>query len=243
MVFYYSESLGRHNVPPETPMNEPASIALEVYRDLDPKRGFLCISVSSHTSIQFLCKKAELVCIELLDQSTASFDSAQASPEFGETLIHAIEEGKDVFSLARSSLSGWKHVELNPSAESIESSPPLLPELANENTVFTATEAGFEDGLGGASNSKSGAEKHYVLFGIQQDPQHAWNSGVYFEFDGQKNGRVNSVQKVIIGKTTVAFFLENGTSIDVRCGVNEHQWSTFEEGIRTVFPEVDWIGE
>ena len=50
---------------------------------------------------------------------------------------------------------------------------------------FTATESGFEGGMGGASNTAGTADHHYVLFGRQTDEQHPEFSGVYFEFDDQ----------------------------------------------------------
>jgi hypothetical protein len=66
---------------------------------------------------------------------------------------------------------------------------------------FTATQMGFKDGLGGASNSKSPAPYHYILFGKRVDPQHSWNSGLYFEFDSQRKGGVNRVKKVLLAQS------------------------------------------
>lgn len=101
---------------------------------------------------------------------------------------------------------------------------------------FTATEAGFKDGLGGASNSKSAAEYHYVLFGIQKDSQHPENSGVYFEYDDQSNGTVNAVQSVLIGSESVVFRLKSGKEIEVEFEVSAQEWSELKRAIRTVFP-------
>jgi hypothetical protein len=101
---------------------------------------------------------------------------------------------------------------------------------------FTATEAGFKDGLGGASNAKGAEEYHYVLFGSQQDPEHPENSGAYFEYDDQSNGAVNSVKAVSIGDKSVAFKLKGGKSIEVNCKVSAEQWAELKQGIRTVFP-------
>jgi hypothetical protein len=44
---------------------------------------------------------------------------------------------------------------------------------------FTATESGFDNGMGGASNAAGTDEQHYVLFGKDAD-------GIYFE---ARNGR------------------------------------------------------
>jgi len=43
---------------------------------------------------------------------------------------------------------------------------------------FTATESGFDNGMGGASNAAGADDLHYVLFGKDGD-------GVYFEYDDQ----------------------------------------------------------
>ena len=81
--------------------------------------------------------------------------------------------------------------------------------------VFEATEAGFLDGLGGASNAVESSDYHYVLFGKQVDEQDPSNTGVYFEYDDQVNGSVNTVEKVLIAENEVTFFLD-GESIVVR---------------------------
>jgi hypothetical protein len=101
---------------------------------------------------------------------------------------------------------------------------------------FSATEAGFKDGLGGASNSTSAEKRHYVLFGAQQDAQHPENSGVYFEYDDQSNGEVNSVKEVSIGGKSVVFKLKDGKSIEVNCDASTEQWAELKTAIRTVFP-------
>ncbi len=101
---------------------------------------------------------------------------------------------------------------------------------------FTATEAGFKDGLGGASNAKSAEEYHYVLFGTQQDAQRPENSGAYFEYDDQSKGAVGSVEAVSIDARSVVFKLKSGKSIEVICGVGTEQWNEFQRGLRTVFP-------
>ncbi len=37
---------------------------------------------------------------------------------------------------------------------------------------FIATEAGFVEGLGGASNTGGDADYHYIVFGYQEDEGH-----------------------------------------------------------------------
>ena len=102
---------------------------------------------------------------------------------------------------------------------------------------FTATEAGFKDGIGGASNSASAEKQHYVLFGVQKDSQHPDNSGVYFEYDDQSKGAVNCVKTVMIGDKSVGFRLKDGKSIEVRCNVSAYEWEALKRGIRIVFPD------
>lgn len=102
---------------------------------------------------------------------------------------------------------------------------------------FTATEMGFKDGLGGASNSKASAPYHYILFGKQVDPQHSWNSGLYFEFDSQRNGAVNQVTKVVLGSGEARFVLGERETILVRRFEDDNEWQSFVEGVHEVFGE------
>jgi len=103
---------------------------------------------------------------------------------------------------------------------------------------FTATEMGFNDGVGGASNSKASAPYHYFLFGKQVDPQHSWNSGIYFEFDGQRNGGVNRVAKVALTSDGAQFTLRSGEMISVRRGEDDASWQKFVEGVHEVFEKL-----
>ena len=105
-------------------------------------------------------------------------------------------------------------------------------------TEFTATEMGFKDGLGGASNSKASAPYHYILFGKQVDPQHAWNSGIYFEFDNQRNGGVNRVAKVLLAESEAHFSLQDQHVILVRRAQDDDGWQKFVKGVHEVFGEL-----
>ncbi|MEW6158455.1 MAG: hypothetical protein AB1813_13565 [Verrucomicrobiota bacterium] len=102
---------------------------------------------------------------------------------------------------------------------------------------FVATEAGFKKGLGGASNSKSAEKYHYVLFGVQKDCQHPENTGIYFEFDDQRNGGINSIKAVVLSNKAVAFKLKGGKSIEIDCNVSAQEWNEFKRGIHAVFPK------
>ncbi|MCA9028939.1 MAG: hypothetical protein KDA86_27300 [Planctomycetaceae bacterium] len=100
---------------------------------------------------------------------------------------------------------------------------------------FVATESGFADGMGGASNAAGTADYHYVLFGPDTDEQHAERSGVYFEFDDQIHGAVDCVTAVAIAEDHVSFELRDGQRIIVRRGMKDSQWSGFLRGIQDAF--------
>ena len=100
---------------------------------------------------------------------------------------------------------------------------------------FIATEAGFKDGMGGASNSQDEDAYHYVLFGRQVDDQHPDNTGVYFEYDDQKFGSVNCVERIVVGDKHVEFNLWNGEEIVVSSNTSELQWDEVIQGIYSVF--------
>ncbi len=107
--------------------------------------------------------------------------------------------------------------------------------VACTSVRFRATEAGFADGLGGASNRDGSGEEHYVLFGIQNDDQHPDNSGVYFEWDDQDNGAVDCVRSVSVTREKAVFTLTNGRTILVESGVSAGDWARFVAGIEEVF--------
>lgn len=100
---------------------------------------------------------------------------------------------------------------------------------------FVATEAGFIDGLGGASNSNSEEDYHYIIFGYQEDSRQPSNSGIYFEYDDQGNSSINEVEHVVVSKQSVSFSLANDEKIAVLNDVTEQQWNEFLDGIQTVF--------
>ncbi|HVV71051.1 MAG TPA: hypothetical protein VHI52_06050 [Verrucomicrobiae bacterium] len=103
---------------------------------------------------------------------------------------------------------------------------------------FTATEVGFKDGLGGASNSKSSTPYHYILFGKQVDPQHSGNSGLYFEFDSQGSGGVNRVTKIVLAQSEARFCLRDRETILVRRSEDDGGWQKFVEGVHEIFGEL-----
>ena len=93
---------------------------------------------------------------------------------------------------------------------------------------FTATECGFDNGLGGASNSAGCDEHHYVLFGRDGD-------GVYFEYDDQIHGGIGQVVGIQVSPAFVEFSLTDGNKITVRKEMDDAKWSDFISGIRDAF--------
>jgi hypothetical protein len=100
---------------------------------------------------------------------------------------------------------------------------------------FTASECGFNDGLGGASNSEAEEEYHYILFGRQTDTQHPEYSGTYFEFDDQSNGDVNIVECIVITNSDATFTLSDSETIRVLRNQNDVGWQEFLRGIAESF--------
>lgn len=100
---------------------------------------------------------------------------------------------------------------------------------------FVATESGFADGMGGASNAAGTSDYHYVLFGRDTDEQHPGRSGVYFEFDDQIHGAVDCVTGVAIADDRVSFELRDDQKIVVRRGMAESKWSGFLRGVYDAF--------
>jgi hypothetical protein len=101
---------------------------------------------------------------------------------------------------------------------------------------FVATEAGFQDGVGGASNKHGSGAAHYVLFGIQEDTKHPTNSGIYFEWDDETNGSVDCVRAVSVTLQKAEFTLTKRRTIIVDSGVSAGEWARFLAGIKKVFP-------
>ena len=100
---------------------------------------------------------------------------------------------------------------------------------------FTATECGFDNGLGGASNAAAKKDYHYVLFGRQIDEQHPEYNGAYFEFDDQINGAANCVARVVVRDGAVDFGLKDRRKITVLRGMMAAEWDRFLNGIRDTF--------
>ena len=100
---------------------------------------------------------------------------------------------------------------------------------------FTATECGFQDGLGSACSGAGTKQHHYVLFSRQTDPRHPEFNGMYFEYDDPLNGVGELVERVLVGDQSVEFQLRDRRRIIVRRGTDEPQWIGFLRGIQDAF--------
>jgi hypothetical protein len=244
MKIFYGKSAGRADVPADAPIPASLETALAVFRDLEPRGGFMGIELDDRFVLMLKPKKRSACEIELLDTSIPAFDLGTSDLSIAEALIRAAAEGRDVFQIARAEIQDWEHWDLSrstvssgPTAASA-SSPDIEVAGAGRDLEFAATEAGFENGLAGASNAKLASAYHYILFGKQVDPQHPENSGVYFEHDSQLQGSVNAVTRVVLGDDAVHFRLRGEISIAVRRGGDEQDWRQFVAGVREVFGEL-----
>ena len=94
---------------------------------------------------------------------------------------------------------------------------------------FAATESGFDEGMGGASNAAGTGEQHYVLFGKDGD-------GVYFEYDDQIHGGIDQVKQISIHPDRVLFTLRDDDTITVRKQMSDAQWDELIAGLQRTFP-------
>ena len=111
MKIFYGDSAGKKDAPGEEPVDASLEFALEVFRGLDPRGGFMGINLDERYVVQFAPSKAG-VRVELLDTAGPSFDGCGADAAFAEELIRAAFEGRDVFKVARASGYAWEHTDL-----------------------------------------------------------------------------------------------------------------------------------
>ena len=111
MLIFYGEAQGRPNVPAESPAQESLENALNVFRSLDARRGFMGILLNGPFVLQLLPRRNG-VRIELLDSSQPCIDTCDADSTLAERLIAAASRAEDVFQIARQSVSEWEHLKL-----------------------------------------------------------------------------------------------------------------------------------
>jgi hypothetical protein len=111
MNIFYGDSKGRADVSGNSPSQVTLETAVEVFRGLDPRSGFLGINLDERFVVQFATKRGG-VHVELLDTSGPSYDACMADSAFAESLIRAAAQGQDVFQVARASNHEWEHTDL-----------------------------------------------------------------------------------------------------------------------------------
>jgi hypothetical protein len=112
MKIFYGNSKGRKDVPGDSPAQAALDTSLDVFRDLDPRSGFMGINLDERFVVQFAPEKRGGIRVELLDTSRPAFDVCVADVEFAKSLIRAATEGHDVFQIARASKYEWEHTDM-----------------------------------------------------------------------------------------------------------------------------------
>jgi hypothetical protein len=112
MNIFYGSSRGRADVAGDAAVPATLDTALEVFRALDQRSGFMGINLDARFVVQFALEKGDRVRVELLDTSRPAFDGCVADTEFAESLIRAAAAGQDVFGMARGSKYEWEHTDL-----------------------------------------------------------------------------------------------------------------------------------
>jgi len=112
MNIFYGSSTGRADVPGDAPDAATLATALDVFRALDPRSGFMGINLDDRFVVQFAHQKRGGVRVELLDTSRPAIDACIADSEFAESLILAAAAGQDVFQIARASNNEWEHTDM-----------------------------------------------------------------------------------------------------------------------------------
>ncbi len=242
MKIYYSKIAGREDVSCDAPIEISPDELMGIFKAMET-HGFFGVDIGSQFSLQ-ISKGKKTVDFGILDKSARVIESAEGSAEKIGEILQTFDGGDGVLVLARAKLTNWFRIDLDPrKQDQTDSVPPAHEWMSKEVkiVIFEATEAGLQNGVAGASNSKETGNQHYLLFGKQEDPQHAWNSGMYFEFDGQQNGGVNIVQEVVISGGRVVFWLKNGSRVEVGSAMDAESWAVFLAAVRKSFsvrPEV-----
>lgn len=112
MNIFYGKSESRADVSGDSPVPASLETALDVFRGLDSRGGFMGIALDERFVLQLAHKKHGRVRVELLDTSIPAFDACDVDFEFAEGLIRAAAEGRDVFQIARASSYAWERLDM-----------------------------------------------------------------------------------------------------------------------------------
>ena len=113
MKVFYAKSIGRSDVAAESPAEVPFEIALEIFRGLDSRNGFLGVELDGRFVLQMAHKKSGRVRVELLDTTIPAFEAYEADCSFAEGLFRAAGAGQDVFKLAHDAPHDWEHLDMS----------------------------------------------------------------------------------------------------------------------------------
>src|SRR5215472_2129072 len=117
MKVFYGKSANSPDVPCEAPVDVSLETALEIFRGLIPKSGFMGVELDGRFVLQISARKRGVE-VELLDTSIPAFDSCMADSQFAESLIRAAAAGQGVFQIARSSDYEWTHLDMSRTTQS-----------------------------------------------------------------------------------------------------------------------------
>jgi hypothetical protein len=237
MKIYYSKIAGREDVSCETPIEINPEEVLGIYKAMGT-HGFFGVDIGSQLSLQ-ISRGKKTVDFGILDKSTRVIESAEGSVEEVGEILETFDGSEKVLALARTKLTKWRRLDLDFDNLPKTTGAPREHEWMRKdvkNVVFEATEAGVQNGLAGASNSKATENRHYLLFGKQEDPQHSWNSGMYFEFDDQSYGGVNIVKEVVIEGGRIVFLLKQGSRVEVGSATDSVSWESLIAAVKESFP-------
>lgn len=113
-VYYgnFRSGVGLLEVHCDAPTQVSLDTALEVFRALDQRSGFMGINLDERFVVQFACEEQGGVRVELLDTSRPAIDACVADAQFVERLIRTAAGGHDVFRIARASEYEWEHTDM-----------------------------------------------------------------------------------------------------------------------------------
>jgi hypothetical protein len=112
MFIFYAGAQGRADVSAKTPVEETPTAVIEIFRGLDIRRGFLGLILSANIVLQFLPERGGMARVEVVDRSIHAIDFCRVPNEVAEELLMLAGEGKEVWRIARETISDWERIDL-----------------------------------------------------------------------------------------------------------------------------------
>jgi hypothetical protein len=190
MKIFHGKSGNRTDVLAGSPIDAPLDTALEIFRNLEPGRGFMGIGLDDKFTLQMAVKKDGKIQVELLDTSIPAWDYATTVPAFAESLIQAAFWGQNVFELARAKIPEWKRLDLAQTRSAADASasaaPPPRPRgnqtpdprYTGQTATHTITTIQSGDNAGmwvsvHFSSPDRESDVLHIVGGYEPSPQHA----------------------------------------------------------------------